>query len=174
MAKSPQGCHNLSQTLCEKHTVIEANPVMSHSDFFFLWNYVSFSLKTTSRHLNIFLMKLQIVAIIILLFVTMFTVALHASPTCLSPCRIGWQLKPRRDTRCPCMCCLERWTPVSIHIHVSVSWASFSVRLTCASLYVFTRSNSGRVPCSEWCQPGPCSLPATGNRHVLSLYSYIH
>ena len=46
VAKSPQGCHNSSQTLCEKHTVIKANAVMSHSDyFFFWWNNVSSSLK---------------------------------------------------------------------------------------------------------------------------------
>lgn len=34
--------------------------------------------------------------------------------------------------------------------------------LDCVCLFVFTRSHSGRVPRSEWCQPGPRSLPAPG------------
>lgn len=85
-------------------------------------------------------------------------------------CRSGWQLMPWGDTRCPCTSCPGRWTPVSICRHASVAQASLQQVHSVSQWRVsFTRSNSGRVPCSEWCQSGPCSLPATGNGHVLSL-----
>ncbi len=75
---------------------------------------------------------------------SMFPATLCASPVCLCPRRIGWQSKPRRDTRCPCTSCPERWTPVSIRIHVLGSCDAFR--------------RTGR-PDTEWthcvCLPGP-------------------
>lgn len=82
-------------------------------------------------------MKLQFLVIVMMLSVmkknhpaSMFPATLRASPVCLCPCRIGWQSKPRRDTRCLCTSCPERWTPVSICVHVLVSCASFRRSVT--------------------------------------------
>lgn len=44
-------------------------------------------------------------------------------------------------------------------VHSAGSW---SVR-HCVS----TRSGGGRVPRAEWCQPGPCPLPAAGKDHIV-------